>query len=250
MNTSSSIEDLCDTYCIESSDYVYDKFGNEVQLADPLFALQDGTKEHTLIKPRFGPTKGYQRALAKEKEGIAKSGDDWIGLRDLNRVMFEFEDPLMLTLVYQALLKKYTVSGLKNKFEWIYTETYEQPPDIHMNLDLSDGWLVEVQLMFSSVLTIKKELHKFYDIVRAKEQVTILSPVFDEAMTIEKIKDEEIQNLKKTLESVKNADQMNQRRESWVGGDRGGDKQEIKELERVIEGLRGKIERASGVLAE
>ncbi|GMH58358.1 hypothetical protein TL16_g02592 [Triparma laevis f. inornata] len=129
-----SIKDLQ----VRAKDYVYDKFGNEVQLADPLFAFQDGTKEHTLIKPRFGPTKGYQCALAKEKEGIAKSGDDWIGLRDLNRVTFEFEDPLILTLVYQALLKKYTVSGLKNKFEWIYTETYEQPPDIHMNLDLSD----------------------------------------------------------------------------------------------------------------
>ncbi|GMI18327.1 hypothetical protein TrLO_g6188 [Triparma laevis f. longispina] len=222
MNFASSIKDLCQTYGIESSSYVYDKFGNPVHLVDPLFAFGEGTDERILVKLRFGPPKSYLRAIAKEKEGMNKMGAEWIGLRDLNRVTFEFEDPLMLTLVCKALSEKFKVSGLKNKFEDIYTKTYVQPPDIHINVDLGDGWLVEVQLMFSSVLTIKKELHKFYDIVRAKEQVTILSPVFDEAITIEKIKDEEIQNLKKTLESVKNADQMNQRRESWVGRDGGG----------------------------
>ena len=57
MNTASSIKDLCDTYGIDSADYVYDKFGNTVQLIDPLFAFKDGTDEHTLVKPRFGPPK-------------------------------------------------------------------------------------------------------------------------------------------------------------------------------------------------
>ena len=104
--------------------------------------------------------------MAKEKEGLTKSGDSWVGLRDLNRVTFEFEDPLMLTLAYRALLEKYKVSGLKYKFEDIYTTTYSQPPDIHMNLDLDgDGWLVEVQLMLASVLTIKKELHKLKTLI-------------------------------------------------------------------------------------
>ncbi|GMH76616.1 hypothetical protein TL16_g07143 [Triparma laevis f. inornata] len=59
-------------------------------------------------------------------------------------VTFEFEDPLMLRLVCRALLEKYKVSGLKNKFEDIYTKMYVQLPDIHLNLDLGDGLLVEV----------------------------------------------------------------------------------------------------------
>lgn len=50
----------------------------------------------------------------------------------------------MLRLVCRALLEKYKVSGLKNKFEDIYTKMYVQPPDIHLNLDLGDGLLVEV----------------------------------------------------------------------------------------------------------
>ena len=107
----------------------------------------------------------------------------------------------MPTLACNALLKKFKVSGLKNKFEWIHTETYDQPPDIHMNLDLGKGWLVEVQLMFASVLTIKKELHKFYDIVRAKNPRTILSPVFKTAKTNESLKDEENKKLKPIIES-------------------------------------------------
>lgn len=55
------------------------------------------------MKTRFGPPKGYERALTKEKEGGEESGSEWTGLRDLNRVTFEFEDPLILTLVYKAL---------------------------------------------------------------------------------------------------------------------------------------------------
>ena len=91
MNTATSIKDLCEKYGIDSCEYVYDKFGNSVELIDPLFAFGNGTEKHILDKPRFGPPKSYQRALAKEKDGIANSGaDKWIGLRDLNRVTLEF----------------------------------------------------------------------------------------------------------------------------------------------------------------
>ena len=40
----------------------------------------------------------------KMKEGQGKSG--YTGLKDLNRVMFVFEDPLMLALMY-GLKRKY-----------------------------------------------------------------------------------------------------------------------------------------------
>ncbi|GMH71369.1 hypothetical protein TrST_g3338 [Triparma strigata] len=232
MNTASSIKDLCEKYGIDSSEYVYDKFGNSVELIDPLFAFGNGTEKHILVKPRFGPPKSYQRTLAKEKEGIEKSGaDKWIGLRDLNRVTLEFEDPLMLTLAYKALLKKFKISGLKNKFEWIHTDTYKQPPDIHMNLDLGDGWLVEVQLMFASILTIKKELHKYYDIVRAKNPRTILSPVFKTAKTNESLKDEEYEKLKTIIECNKEMDVQNQNFASMNvdGGGNGGENKRLRE---------------------
>lgn len=76
-------------------------------------------------------------------------------------MLAEFDDPLILTLVDRSLAKNFKVYGLKNKFdkgEDFYAR-YDQPPDIHMNLDLGDGgevWLVEVQLMFTSILSIKK----------------------------------------------------------------------------------------------
>ena len=258
MNQASSIRDLCETYGIDSSPYIYDKFGNTVELIDPIFAFGDGTASNVLVKERFGPPKGYQRALAKEEEGITKSGaDKWIGLRDLNRVTLEFEDPLMLTLACNALMKKFKVSGLKNKFEWIHTETYDQPPDIHMNLDLGKGWLVEVQLMFASVLTIKKELHKFYDIVRAKEPTTILSPIlsplFDKPKTNEGRVKEELRRTNKALDSVKNEERMNQRL-SFINldgsGGGGGGSGENKRLREEIEEVKKENKRLKAFIRE
>ncbi|GMH98841.1 hypothetical protein TrST_g13139 [Triparma strigata] len=251
MDQASSIRDLCETYGIDSSPYVYDKFGNTVELIDPLFAFGNETASNVLVKERFGPPKGYQRALAKEEDGIAKSGaDKWIGLRDLNRVTFEFEDPLMLTLAYKALAKKFKISGLKNKFESVYVKTYDQPPDIHMNLDLGKGWLVEVQLMFASVLTIKKELHKFYDIVRAKEPTTILSPLFDKPKTNEGRVKEELKRSNKALDSVKNAERMNQRL-SFINLDGGdGGEGENKILREENRQLKARLERLESFVRE
>ena len=254
MNQASSIRDLCESYGIDSSPYIYDKFGNTVELIDSLFAFGDGTASNVLVKERFGPPKSYERALAKEEEGIAKSGaDKWIGLRDLNRVTFEFEDPLMLTLACNALLKKFKVSGLKNKFENVHVETYDQPPDIHMNLDLGKGWLVEVQLMFASVLTMKKELHKFYDIVRAKEPTTILSPLFDKPKTNEGRVKEELRRTNKALDSVKNAERMNQRL-SFINldgsGGGGGGSGENKRLREEIEEVKKENTRLKAFIRE
>ena len=167
-------------------------------------------EEQVLVKARFGPPKSYQRALIKEKQGLAnvESGKhkDWNGLRDLNRVTLEFEDPLMLILAFKGIMKKYKVSGLKNKFKSIKEISYDQPPDIHMNLDFGEAgspWLVEVQLMFSSILTIKKELHKFYDIVRAESPRDIMSPLFKDFKTNEDRQIDEKKKLKTRMEKEK-----------------------------------------------
>ncbi|GMH53318.1 hypothetical protein TL16_g10189 [Triparma laevis f. inornata] len=209
-----TIHDLCKAFDLDASYYEYEKFGQEVTLKDPLYKFPDDTAdEHTLMKTRIGPLKGYERALTKEKEGVEESGSEWTGLRDLNRVTFEFEGPLILTLVYKALTKKFKVSGLKNKFEDIMTTVYKQPPDIHMNIDLglegNPGWLVEVQLMFASILTVKKELHKFYNVVRARFSEPVLDPLFSLADTLSKQVEGEKKDLKKTLASIKMADQLN-----------------------------------------
>ncbi|GMI15052.1 hypothetical protein TrVE_jg13954 [Triparma verrucosa] len=101
-----------------------------------------------------------------------------------------------------------------------------------MNLDLGEGWLVEVQLMFASVLTVKKELHKFYDVVRAEKPQAILSPLCKVAQTNEAVKDEEIERMRKMMESAEVAHKMNQRRESGTASAWGeGAGERIKELE-------------------
>ena len=98
------------------------------------------------------------------KEGLTEYGEDWKGLRDLNRISMEFGDPLLMALCFEVLKEKYTVYGLKNKY---LEEPYEDPPVLHFNLDLGDGWLVEVQMLFRDILQIKKEQHKFYEVKRA-----------------------------------------------------------------------------------
>ncbi|GMH63088.1 hypothetical protein TrST_g12374 [Triparma strigata] len=96
-------------------------------------------------------------------------------LRDLNRVTFEFEDPLLMALCFEVLNKKYNIHGLKNKY---LQETFKEPPNLHMNLDIRDGWLCEVQMLFWDILLIKKELHKFYDVNRADGPFVVAGKLF------------------------------------------------------------------------
>ncbi|GMH86121.1 hypothetical protein TrVE_jg4443 [Triparma verrucosa] len=96
-------------------------------------------------------------------------------LRDLNRVTFEFEDPLLMALCFEVLNKKYSIHGLKNKY---LQETFKEPPNLHMNLDIKDGWLCEVQMLFRDILLIKKELHKFYDVNRADGPFVVAGKLF------------------------------------------------------------------------
>ncbi|GMI02072.1 hypothetical protein TrST_g8793 [Triparma strigata] len=168
-------------------------------------------KERRIPSLRFamGLPRVLCELLPNRQKRLAESGEDWSGLRDLNRVTFEFEDPLVLTLVYHTLITKFEVSGLKNKFNTYIYYTYEQPPDIHMNIDLGDGWLCEVQLMFSSVLKIKKELHTYYDDIRATEPSVILSPLFDKPKSLTDFQKDEVDLLKQLIETNKEMEEMN-----------------------------------------
>ncbi|GMH77694.1 hypothetical protein TL16_g12118 [Triparma laevis f. inornata] len=94
--------------------------------------------------------------------------------RVLNRVTFEFEDPLLLALCFEVLNKKYNIHGLKNKY---HQETFKEPPNLHMNLEIKNGWL-EVQMLFRDIVLIKKELHKFYDVNRADGLFVVAGKLF------------------------------------------------------------------------
>ncbi|GMI16075.1 hypothetical protein TrLO_g1439 [Triparma laevis f. longispina] len=54
-----------------------------------------------VVKAKFGPPKGFPRALEKMTQGKT--------LTDLNRVTFEFEDPLLMALCFDVLNKKYSI---------------------------------------------------------------------------------------------------------------------------------------------
>ena len=47
-----------------------------------------------------------------------------------------------------------------------------------MNLEIKDGWLCEVQMLFRDILLIKKELHKFYDVNRADGPFVVAGKLF------------------------------------------------------------------------
>ncbi|GMH53331.1 hypothetical protein TrLO_g12197 [Triparma laevis f. longispina] len=63
--------------------------------------------------------------------------------------------------------------------------------------------------MFSSILTVKKELHKFYDVVRARYSEAVLDPLFALADTLSKQVEGKKKYLKRTLASIKMAGQLN-----------------------------------------
>ena len=102
-----------------------------------------------LVRGRFGPPKSFERAAVKYTTHPG-------GLKDLNRCTLEVEDPYVMALIFYALHANFVVCGVKNKFN--NPPPFEQPPDLHLNLDF-DGWLVEVQLLFRDILSVKKELH-------------------------------------------------------------------------------------------
>jgi hypothetical protein len=82
----------------------------------------------------------------------------------------------MLALMFHCLKSKFTVTTVKNKY---LQEAYDQPPDLHVNFELRDGWICEAQFLLRDILTVKKELHKFYGIARAENPAAVLeNPAF------------------------------------------------------------------------
>ena len=160
-NGAKSCEEICEHYDIDNGDGKWEK-----ELRAEAFNLDLSTGE--VVKAKFGPPKGFPRALEKMAQGKT--------LRDLNRVTFEFEDPLPMALCFEVLNKRYSIYGLKNKY---LQETFKEPPNLHMNLDIKDGWLCEVQMLFRDILLIKKELHKFYDINRADGPFVVAGRLFE-----------------------------------------------------------------------
>jgi hypothetical protein len=152
----------------EVSPEAFDATDKNNQYRNPEFLL-DPAEPRKVVDERFGPPKGFERALAKM---TSKSE-----LKDLNRATLTFEDPRIMELAYYIIMMRFTVVQVKNKHN---LETFDQPPNIHMNISLDDGWICELQLIFKKCLTIKKELHNYYDISRAKDPLEIGSPPFQE----------------------------------------------------------------------
>ncbi|GMH66315.1 hypothetical protein TrST_g8839 [Triparma strigata] len=164
-NEAKTCEEICEHYDIDNNSGKWSK-----ELRAEVFNLDLRTNK--VVRAKFGPPKGFPRALEKMSQGKT--------LRDLNRVTFEFEDPLLMALCFEVLNKKYNIHGLKNKY---LQETFKEPPNLHMNLDIKDGWLCEVQMLFRDILLIKKELHKFYDVNRADGPFVVAGKLFKESLS-------------------------------------------------------------------
>ena len=157
----------------QHEEYTMKKFCSEYNLNESLFPFEMGTSvtlpgRDAFVIGTFGPPKSFDRALTKLNVGKE--------LEDMNRVTLVVEDPYIMGLIYSALQAKYNVVGVKNKFK--QEGGWEQPPDLHLILDLEDGWLVEVQLLFQDILEIKKEMHRYYNIERAASPLEILGPLY------------------------------------------------------------------------
>ncbi|GMI13521.1 hypothetical protein TrVE_jg11290 [Triparma verrucosa] len=100
-NEAKTCEEICEHYDIDNSSGKWSK-----ELRAEVFNLDLRTNQ--VVRAKFGPPKGFPRALEKMSQGKT--------LRDLNRVTFEFEDPLLMALCFEVLNKKYNIHGLKNKY--------------------------------------------------------------------------------------------------------------------------------------
>ena len=111
---------------------------------------------------QFGPAKSYCRAIDKPITN----------LNDLNRVTVEFQNPLAYALFYYALCRRFKVSA-RNKHD--QPGGYTQVPCVHMMIDWEGtGYLVEVMLMLTLFLEIKKMQHKAYDVTRTKHVMDLM----------------------------------------------------------------------------
>jgi len=182
LNSANTVADICDAHGLEKKKWLTDCEGRYFHLRATGLRFDDSAN---IVKAKFGPPKSAARALVKWTEAV----EEWLmseevntGLKDLNRVSFEFQDPLAMALTFECLKnhKEIKVVGVKNKFKLDNRQkTYTEPPNIHVNVDIGGGWLCEVEFLFKDILLIKKELHKFYDVRRANGPWTVATPLFN-----------------------------------------------------------------------
>jgi hypothetical protein len=143
------------------------------------FVFNDGE----LIKCKFGPPKSRERALEKGKQ-------DWLKtakytppklrycLTDLLRATFCFADPMILAFCAELLLFFYGVEVVRivNRMD---DADLRQPPNIAINVTLEGGLICELQFILRDVLQVKKTLHKYYEVLRARNHTSLLYTLFD-----------------------------------------------------------------------
>jgi hypothetical protein len=149
MNTAKTIDEVCDRHGLDKAAWTVDSNGRKLVLRAAGFNIDDS---EDVVKAKFGPPKGSARALVKLQEAKKeeeKGGKKGTGLKDLNRISLEFHDPLVMALMFECLKNHKTVKivTVKNKFKLKAGKAkFEQPPDLHVNVDIGDGWLCEVQV--------------------------------------------------------------------------------------------------------
>ena len=99
--------------------------------------------------------------------------------------------PLALALYYFALAKRFKIAGMRNKHD--QPGGYTQVPCVHMMIDWEgSGYLVEVMLMLTAFLEIKKMQHHAYDIIRVNHVMDLMAGIGVED-EVTKLKRENVQ---------------------------------------------------------
>eukprot|EP00746_Dinoflagellata_sp_MGD_P149341 gnl/MRDRNA2_/MRDRNA2_81387_c0_seq2.p1 gnl/MRDRNA2_/MRDRNA2_81387_c0~~gnl/MRDRNA2_/MRDRNA2_81387_c0_seq2.p1 ORF type:complete len:932 (+),score=160.01 gnl/MRDRNA2_/MRDRNA2_81387_c0_seq2:129-2924(+) len=170
----SAIGDICSFFGLESCEYF---------LPLACAALQFTNDSNIIVRHRVGPHKSEDRALAKSQEKWLQKPEfedpkAQYAVTDCLRVTFEFEDPYVAALFVHALLsyfgKEKGITRLVNRY---VDGKHHQPPNINMNIKFG-GILAEVQILLCDILIIKRTLHKYYELIRAKEIEQMKVPVF------------------------------------------------------------------------
>jgi len=163
---------------------------NETKLQFNLPLVSEAFKmaDCSVVRYNLGPPKCLARAEEKASAQWLQSPEyhepkAQYALTDVLRVTFELNDPfaaaLFVTVLVTLFGKGRNLTRLVNRFA---DEKITQPPNINMNIRFCE-LLVEVQILLSDFLQIKKTLHKYYELKRATAIESYLAPIFQTDMS-------------------------------------------------------------------
>ena len=131
---------------------------------------------------RVAPIKSLSRLMEKMKTKYADNESPARSITDYCRCTISFRDPLCVFIFYHYLNKNMDIVRVKNKLMMEDAKS-KFNTNIHLNVcfkhpEVDTKMIIEIQLTFFDFDQIKRFEHKTYEILRAKDPLPLLEPLY------------------------------------------------------------------------